>query len=58
MLAALASVGWLVPAAWWGPLVLGAAGLSTLVLLVFLSPLLVLGFVINAALAWLVLASV
>ncbi len=56
-LAALATVGWLVPAGWWGPLVLTAAGLSTLLLLVFYAPLLLLGFAINAALAWLVLTS-
>jgi hypothetical protein len=58
LLAALASAGWLVPASWWGPLVVAAATLSTVLLLVFLSPLLLLGFVINAALIWLVLVSV
>lgn len=58
LLAALATVGWAVPGAWWGPLVVGAAVLSSLLLLVFLSPLLVLGFALNAALVWLVVASV
>lgn len=57
VLAALATVGWLVPAGWWGTLVLGASVLSTCTLLMFVSPLLLLGFGINAALAWLVLSS-
>ena len=57
-LAALATVGWLVPATWWAGLVLGAAATSTLMLVLFFSPALLLGFAINAALWWLVLASV
>ena len=57
-LAALATVGWLVPAAWWTGLIIGGAVASTLMLVLFFSPALLLGFVINAALWWLVLASV
>ena len=56
-LAALATLGWLVPAGWWEALVLAAAGLSTVLLGAFYATLLLLGFAINAALAWLVLAS-
>lgn len=57
-LAALSTVGLLVPAGWWAPLViLGAAG-STVLLLLFYSPALLLGFAINLAVVWLVLASV
>jgi hypothetical protein len=55
-LAAAATVGWLVPAAWWSGLVLGGAAASTLMLVLFFSPALLLGFAINAALWWLVLA--
>lgn len=58
LLAALSTVGWLVPAAWWGALVVGASLLSTLLLLVFFSPLFLLGFAINAALALFVLIDV
>lgn len=58
VLAALATVGWLVPAGWWTGLVLGGATASTLMLVLFFSPALLLGFVINAALWWLALASV
>ena len=57
-LAALATVGWIVPAGWWAGLVLGAAATSTLMLVLFFSPALLLGFAINAALWWLVLATV
>lgn len=56
-LAAMATIGLLVPAGWWGGLVLvGAAG-STLLLALFFSPALLLGFAINVVLLWLVLAS-
>jgi hypothetical protein len=58
VLAALATVGWLVPAEWWIGLVIGAAGSSTLMLVAFFAPALLLGFAINAALVWLVVASV
>jgi len=57
-LAALATVGWLVPAGWWTGLIIGGAVASTLMLVLFFSPALLLGFAINAALWWLVLASV
>ena len=57
-LAALATVGWLVPAGWWSGLVIGAAASSTLMLVAFYSPALLLGFAINAALVWVVLASI
>lgn len=57
-LAGLATVGWLVPTAWWAGLMLGAAAASALMLVVFFSPALLIGFVINAALWWLVLASI
>lgn len=58
LLAALATMGWLIPTGWWDGLVLGAAASSTLLLALFFSPALLLGFVINAALWVLVLASV
>lgn len=57
-LAALATVGWLVPVGWWMGLVLSGAAASTLMLVIFFSPALLLGFAINAALWWLVVASV
>ena len=56
LLAALATLGWLVPAAWWSGLVLGAAAGSALLLLLCFSPSLVIGLAIDAALAWLALA--
>jgi hypothetical protein len=57
-LAALATLGWLIPAGWWDGLVIGGALGSTLMLTLFFSPALVLGFAIDLALAWLVLGSV
>jgi hypothetical protein len=57
-LAAMATLGWLVPAAWWDGLVIGSALGSTILLVLFFSPGLLLGFVINAGLVWLVLASI
>lgn len=49
--AALAVLGWLIPAGWWtGLLAAGVAG-STTLLVVFFTPALVLGFVIDAGLA-------
>jgi len=57
-LAALATVGWLVPAEWWSGLVIGAAASSTLMLIAFFAPALLLGFAINAALVWVVVASI
>ena len=55
---ALSTMGWLIPTGWWSGLVLGAAASSTLMLVLFFSPVLVLGFGINATLWVLVLASV
>jgi hypothetical protein len=56
LLAALATVGLLVPGAWWGPLMIGAALASTLTLVLFYSPALILGFAINAAMIVLVVS--
>jgi hypothetical protein len=58
LLAALATMGWLVPTDWWSGLLLGAATSSTLLLALFFSPALLLGFVINVALWVLVMASI
>ena len=58
VLAALSTMGWLIPTGWWEGLILGAAATSTLLLVEFFSPALLLGFVINAALWVLVLASI
>jgi hypothetical protein len=56
VLAALATVGVLVPVDWWASLVLLAALASALFLALFYSPLLLLGFAIDLAVVWLVLA--
>jgi hypothetical protein len=58
LLAALSTMGWLVPTGWWDGLLLGAAASSTLLLALFFSPALLLGFAINAVLWVLVIASV
>jgi hypothetical protein len=55
-LAAMATVGLLVPGDWWGALTLAAAAASAMLLALAFSPTLVLGFVIDAFLAWLALA--
>jgi hypothetical protein len=55
MLAALATVGLLVPVDWWAALVLLAALASAIFLALFYSPLLLLGFAIDLALVLLVL---
>lgn len=57
-LAALATVGWVVPVGWWAGLVLASAAASTLLLLLFFSPALLVGFALNAALWWLVATSI
>lgn len=57
-LAALATVGLLVPAGWWAPLVVASALGSMLLLTVFFSPLFVIGYAIDLALLWLVIGSV
>ena len=56
LLAALATLGWLVPAGWWVGLVIAAAGGSALLLLLCFSPTLIIGLAIDAALVWLALA--
>lgn len=58
VLSALATLGWLVPAGWWAGLVVGSAVASTLLLALFFSPALLLGFANNAMLWLLVMASV
>ena len=57
VLAALATVGLLVPSAWWPGLVVVAAIASVLVLALAYSPALLLGFAIDVALLWLVVSS-
>ena len=56
LLAALSTVGLLVPTDWWAGLVIAAAAASTLMLLLFYSPALVLGFAINALMVALVVS--
>ena len=57
-LAALATVGILVPSAWWQPTVAVAAVASAVLLVVFFKPQLVLGLGIDAVLLWVVAAEV
>lgn len=57
-LSALATVGILVPASWWPATVLGLAGSSAVLLLLFLDRRLVIGFAIDAILVWLVVSRV
>jgi hypothetical protein len=54
--AALATVGIIVPVAWWGALMVAAALASALMLALFYSPALILGFGIDALIIGLVLA--
>ena len=56
LLAALSTVAILVPADWWGALMIATAAASTVMLAFYYSPALVLGFAINAALVLLVLS--
>jgi hypothetical protein len=56
-LAALATVGILMPASWWAGLVVAGALGSALLLALFASPSFLLGLGIDLALLWLVLAS-
>jgi hypothetical protein len=56
LLAALATVAVLVPAGWWAGLMLGTAAASSLMLLLFYSPALILGFGIDALIVALVLS--
>ena len=55
--AALATVGWIVPAGWWPSLVVGGAVASALTLTVFFHPWILLGFAIDAVLLWAVLVA-
>ncbi len=55
-LAALSTVGIVVPSDWWGGLMIAAAAASTLMLALFFSPALILGFAINALMVVLVLS--
>lgn len=57
ILAALATVSLVVPAEWWSGLVIVAAVSSMLLLALAYAPTLLLGFAIDLALLWLVLAS-
>jgi len=57
-LAALATVGFLVPASWWAGLVIASAVTSMTMLTLFFAPALLLGYAIDIALLWLVLGSV
>ncbi len=54
---ALATVGWLLPQAWWPALAVGGATASALTLAVFFHPWLTLGIVIDAGLLWAVLVA-
>jgi hypothetical protein len=56
-LAALATVGVLVPAEWWNWLVVTSAVASMVLLTLFFSPLLLLGYAIDLALIWLSVTS-
>jgi len=58
LLAALATVELLVPAGWWAALVVASAVGSMLLVTLFFSPALLLGYAIDLALLWLVLGSV
>ncbi len=55
-LAALATVGIIVPSDWWAGLMIATAVASTVMLLLFYSPALVLGFAINALMVALVVS--
>ncbi len=56
VLAALSTVGLIVPTDWWAGLMIAAAAASTVMLGLFFSPALVLGFVNNALMVGLVLS--
>jgi hypothetical protein len=56
LLAALATVGLVVPTDWWAGLMIAAALASTTMLLLFYSPALILGFAIDALMVALVLS--
>jgi len=56
LLAALSSIGWLVPASWWPTVAVAGAVASLATLLLFFHPWLVLGVAIDLVLIWLVVA--
>jgi hypothetical protein len=56
LLAALATVGLIVPVDWWAPLMVAAALASALTLTLFFSPALVLGYAIDALMIVLVVS--
>ena len=56
LLAALATVELIIPTEWWAGLMLAAAAASTITLVLFYSPALVLGFAINALMVVLVVS--
>jgi hypothetical protein len=58
LLSALSTLGFVVPAGWWAGLIVGSAVGSSILLGLFFSPTLLLGFAINIALVSLVVASV
>ena len=55
--AALATAGWIVPAAWWPSMVVGGAIASALTLALFFHPWILLGLAIDAALVLAVLVA-
>ena len=57
VLAALATVGWIVPTAWWPVAALAGAIASAAVLLIFFHPWIVLGLVIDLAIGWAILVA-
>lgn len=57
-LAALSTVGVLVPSEWWAGIVVASSVGSLVLLSMFFSPTLLLGYAIDVALLWLVLGSV
>ncbi len=57
-LAALSTVGIIVPSGWWQPIVAASAVTSAVLLVLFFEPLLVLGLGIDAVLLWVVAARV
>ncbi len=58
LLAALSTVGVLVPAGWWRGLIIGSASGSIVLLVAFFSPTLLLGLAIDAVLVWFATASI
>jgi len=56
LLAALVTIGVVIPTDWWAGLMVGAAAASSLMLLLFYSPALILGFGIDALMVALVLS--